>query len=585
MLDFILCVADSFRISEVKVEINKHSRAFTYSKNFLRIFYSKENTYYQFQNDILTAFIIGDIIIPKEKNKQIFLQSIFNKNIYENIKYLRGNFYLIILNRIDNSISCINSLFSLLPIYYCKNDDKLIVSSSIREIKKHFPLNYTVNSKFLIEKALFNFAFKNETIYKEISLLPSNHYLKKGFDLKIIKHTSIQDYFTDDPDNKEKSLDYLSELFLAKLNDYFPSEHFYITLTGGFDSRTIVAAALNESLSFSTFSYGTDGTLDLVIPKLISDKMIFEHSTYTLDSKYAADYYLKYLEELIVNTDCNTSISRTHYAFIADDISKKTNYILSGNFGSDLLRTTRQGGVITSDFLLKSLEIDDNDLLRKEMNEYPALNFINKEFVKPELEEIFHDVLAFKDYVSNLKDKNKRYYVYEFEEIYRKYFGPEYIIQNHYGITNRSPFLDFEFVTELLKTKYAGINSRYRESNPLFRYKGQVLYAKILQKLKSPLYNFPLDKGYKPSDFFSVMGKVNIAINYIKKRIENKNQKDFTQYNQLCFTKNLDYFNQLDFNSNLFNKDLLKNEMLKYHGKLNQILSFLIYTNKFHQFK
>lgn len=582
MLDFILCVDDAVNTSEMKVEINTSPSSLLNRNDFLKINYSKKNTFHKFENDTISAFILGDLIIPKGKNKERYLESIFNAFTFENIKNIKGNFYIIVLDKINNSVSVINSLFSLLPIYYFKIDEKLIISSSIKEIKKYFPINFTVNQKFLIEKLLFNFAFRNETIYKGINLLPCNHYLKKGQRLKIIKHTNIQDYFTDNPVEVKNSINHLSELFIEKLNDYLPSEYFYITLTGGFDSRTLTAAALNKNLSFSTFSYGTHGTLDLIVPKLISEKMNFQHLIYTLDEKYADDYYLKYLEELIQNTDCNTSISRTHYAYIADEIGKKINYILSGNFGSDLLRTTRQGGVITSDFLLKSLEIDDNDLLRKAMNEYPALNFINRNVIKPELEEIFQDVLAFKEYVSNVTDKNKRYYVYEFEEIYRKYFGPEYIIQNYYGITNRSPFLDFEFVKELLKTKNAGVNSRFKEDNPFFRFKGQVLYAKILQKLKSPLYYFPLDKGYKPSDFFSTTGKLNIAVNYFKKRMKNKKQQDITYFNQLCFTKNLDYFNKINLSFELCNKETIIQDMAKYSGKLNQVFSFLIYINKFH---
>jgi hypothetical protein len=155
------------------------------------------------------------------------------------------------------------------------------------------------------------------------------------------------------------------------------------------------------------------------------------------------------------------------------------------------------------------------------------------------------------------------------------------VIQNFYGLSNRSPFLDFDFVSELLKTRLAGINSRYMENNPLLRFKGQILYAKILEKLNSPLHHNPLDKGYKPSDFFSTYGKINIARYYIANRVRGKKRKNFASYNKMCFNQNRNYFKALKINDELIKRNAIDNELDNYSGKLNHIFATLIYINNF----
>ena len=68
--------------------------------------------------------------------------------------------------------------------------------------------------------------------------MPSNHFVKVGNKVEFIKHTSIEDYFISNPIKWKSAIDSMSELFISTLSNYIPSEHFYITFTGGFDGRT-----------------------------------------------------------------------------------------------------------------------------------------------------------------------------------------------------------------------------------------------------------------------------------------------------------------------------------------------------------
>ena len=122
---------------------------------------------------------------------------------------------------------------------------------------------------------------------------------------------------------------------------------------------------------------------------------------------------------------------------------------------------------------------------------------------------------CFNQYYSGLT-RNQRFYVFVFEELFRKYFGAEMVNQFRY-LKNRTPFLDIDFLKAILKTEFAGIHSDFFEKNPLKRYKGQVLYAHIIKKAYPDFGKMMTDKGYKPDDLINFFGKVNIAKGYLKK--------------------------------------------------------------------
>ena len=128
----------------------------------------------------------------------------------------------------------------------------------------------------------------------------------------------------------------------------------------------------------------------------------------------------------------------------------------------------------------------------------------------------------------NRLTKNQRFYVFVFEEIFRKYFGAEMVNQFKY-LKNRTPFLDIEFLKAIFKTELAGIHSDFFEHNPFKRYKGQVLYAHIIRKAYPAFGKMMTDKGYKPDDLLNFFGKLNIAKGYLKK-ITRKPTPDFDPY-------------------------------------------------------
>jgi len=141
---------------------------------------------------------------------------------------------------------------------------------------------------------------------------------------------------------------------------------------------------------------------------------------------------------------------------------------------------------------------------------------------KTEMTELIREMDNYKLNLNKLNlTKNQKFYCFVFEEAFRKLFGMQIVSQMKY-IKVRSPYIDFVFIENILKTKLAGIYNDFFTDNPMKRYKGQLFYAKVLQKTHKLLFRGITGKGYCPSDLLSVRGYSNIIFCYLRKKVKKK---------------------------------------------------------------
>jgi hypothetical protein len=154
------------------------------------------------------------------------------------------------------------------------------------------------------------------------------------------------------------------------------------------------------------------------------------------------------------------------------------------------------------------------------MEKSPAFRFFKEGSFDEEwrqLKEQIDDLPGFNPKYRSLS-KNRRFYILVLEEIFRKYFGAEMVNQFKY-LRNRTPFLDYNFVRELFRSELAGIHSDFLERNPLKRYKGQLLYSRIISEASPDLGKIVTDKGYRPADLLTIAGVGRVAAGWFGRRL------------------------------------------------------------------
>ena len=475
------------------------------------------------------------------------------------VNNLHGHYYYILLDKSSGSLLAGNSLFSILPLYYFRNNDKILISDNALRIGKYLDLN-DISKRFILETILFNYPLFNDSIFESIKLLPANSYIIcSGSNSDILKHTEIQNHFSATPKPWKKSTGEIRDVFISSVCKYLPDKHYVHALTGGFDGRTLVSVAIYFNKVFSCYSFGSKNSKDTRIASQLAEKAGIPFINFELEDSYIKNDNLPCGKEFIINSSGTSTFARSHYLHSAKRLSSDFQHIITGNFGSEIFRAAHIAGAVISSnlYALFDSESSDEGIRKIEgSREFQCLNTSNFELQFESLKEDILHLPCYDNALSGLT-KNQRFYVFVFEEIFRKYFGAEMVNQFRY-VKNRTPFLDIEFLKAIFKTELAGIHSDFFEHNPFKRYKGQVLYANIIKSTYPGFGKMLTDKGYRPDDLINPFGKLNIAKGYLKKVIR-KSSPDFDPYAvSKAWEYNKDFWLKIPISGDLFDLTVIK---------------------------
>ena len=529
------------------------------------------------------AWIVGDPILEKDKQKQVE-QYLGDLNISAFLQLINGHYRVIIFDSVKLTIHVASSMFGILPVFYCEAGNRIFISGDIELLSAQSSYN-KLNKRFILENILFYYPLFNQTAYKQIFLLPAHNSISvsgKGFVLE--KHTSISEWFVSQPEPWRKSTERISNVFIDRVQHYLPAEKYIHALTGGFDSRTLVSCALYYKKNFEAYSFGNEFSSDTSIAATLSARAGIKYNYIHLDDGYSKKESLHDGLDFVRNAAGTASFSRAHYLYAARKLAPGSRFLITGNFGSEILRAAHNAGVLISPnlyHLFHSKTFDEAIIKVEQSNE---LKWLSRENYKQEWESLKNDISGmplFNKKFSGLS-LNQHFYLFIFEETFRKYFGAEMVNQFAY-LNNRTPFLDTIFLKEILKTGLAGVYSDFFENNPLKRFKGQLLYAYFIKKTYPGFSDIITDKGYCPGDLLTLKGKFNITKGYLKKKLGNEERKK-DPYGLLdSYHHNLSFFKTVKIDDSLFSKEIfLKTlESGNYSDDFSIALSQAYYSNRF----
>lgn len=417
-------------------------------------------------------------------------------------------------------ISC--EKFGISPIYYSSTEKELHLSSDINilsnNIKSTRELN--VNKRFLLEQNLFNYSLFNNTIFEEIKLLPSNSVAIIKDKMSIRGNFHIEEYFVDDPVPYRYCIHNLTDLFISLNADKIHNED-YISFTSGFDGRSLLALALSLGKKIRAYSFGIKRNIDLFLPEKQAALLGVDFWPILLDDNIYLDNFLNIGEKLLTDTAANSNFLQLHWQYAAKILSEKTSTVVTGIFGSELFRSVHIAGQMISPAMSDYFKHLNSDMWITKLKNSNSLKFLNKENFRKEIEDLIDDLQDYK--TKNLQlSENQRLYKYMYDETFRKFFGMQFIQPMRSYVDVISPYLDWEFIKELLKTELAGVNNTLFSENPLKRMKGQLFYAELIRRTSPELYLMPTGKGYAPGDLQCISGKLKLVGAFTYKRLHRK---------------------------------------------------------------
>ena len=115
------------------------------------------------------------------------------------VNNLYGHYCFIFFDKGTRELLIGNSLFSILPLYYHINNERVIFSDNALSLGQYAGCT-NLSKRFVLESVLFNYPLFSQSVIDGIYLLPSNSgILISRSGVKTIKHTSIEDLFSPEP--------------------------------------------------------------------------------------------------------------------------------------------------------------------------------------------------------------------------------------------------------------------------------------------------------------------------------------------------------------------------------------------------
>ena len=391
-----------------------------------------------------------------------------------------------------DALECGSSFCGILPILYRYVPGRMDICSSSFRIARELGLPAD-DRGYLLERTLFNYPLFDSTPWKTINRLPAHSKLTAGdVALKAERFFSIEEHFGNGNGSSARDMDTLCDAFERECDLLIPAKSFALSFTGGFDGRTLLGAALKLGRSaFSTYGFGLPGESDIALPEKQAHELGVPYSPILLDDRYVREDALASALAFMELSDHAGNLGRPHYHYAARLLARDHTHLVSGNFGSELFRALHAPGALMTEHLIAVFGSADSAWREA------IVHAAGKDF-NTEVPELIADIEAHLASAASLSP-SQRFYRFVFDELFRKYFGPEIVVQGEF-LRNRTPFLSLRFVQALHRTAWAGVHSRLFETDKIRRVKGQVFYAEYLRRAHPRLYRMPTNKGYAPPD-------------------------------------------------------------------------------------
>ncbi len=217
------------------------------------------------QKDGVYIMVSGEIIEPD--NYLEIIRQTYQSAQWHELAQLDGNFNIIIYDSNIDKLILVNDRFATSKIYYTSEGNALNFSSRIAPLIKTLPAK-KINLQAVYEFHLYRYYLGEKTFFENLKqLLPGSILIYEKRRVTTKKYWTFGFSEPTDFDN-DLSKKLLTEAWHKavekRINDLDPV---IIPLSGGMDSRAILAAALEvvPASKIVTFSYGNKGSYDLEI--------------------------------------------------------------------------------------------------------------------------------------------------------------------------------------------------------------------------------------------------------------------------------------------------------------------------------
>ena len=258
------------------------------------------------------------------------------------LKKLNGSFSGVLVDLRDGKLVLFNDRFGLNRIYYHESPDRFYFSSEAKSILSLVPEARRLDDASLGQFFGFGCTLENKTLFPGISLLPagSKWVFAPG------PHVTKETYFSRETWEDQPVLgasayhDKLKETFSRVVQRYFyRNERVAVSLTGGIDTRMIMAWAAFPPLKVPCYTFGGmyRDCADVRIARRVAEVCQQPHTTIGVNRKFFSEFPAL-AKRTVYYTDGTMSVGGAVELFVNRIAREIAPVRITGNYGDQVVR-------------------------------------------------------------------------------------------------------------------------------------------------------------------------------------------------------------------------------------------------------
>lgn len=430
----------------------------------------------------------NDAKIPFDANSvELSIKNLYHQYGTKFIDYLKGNFVILICDK--NEFHLFGDHFGIKKFFIWQKNNEYIITNELKSISNHVEL---IPSKRNIAIYALTYHFTGgTTLFENVTHnIPAQQFDWQNNQLNTSTYWKPEDLLIlnkgDIPiEEISKSLSGAVQKGL----DIISLDKISLSLTGGADTRNLLAIFLNKGIKPHLYTYGNPQSADCQKASAIAKGLKLEHSIH--DIKMDVTTFEKYAKKITRLSGGLASIHRVHRIIAVENEGECADYMFLGTLGGEYVK-----GVSEDDYIVPPIVYDNwenNGLTEDDLDQYKKYKTVND---IPD-----NEVLAFLKEEPYLKGK----------KILRKFNSLSYITAHLHdaqdvNLYNNSmdfvftPFLDVDYL-ELLFSSYYTFDNKEKIINKFERRMDNPIYcSKFIQATYKPLLKYKYSGEHKASE-------------------------------------------------------------------------------------
>jgi asparagine synthase (glutamine-hydrolysing) len=256
-------------------------------------------------------------------------------------KGLNGRFQGLLVDGARGTAMLFNDRFGLQRLYYHEAEDTFYFTAEAKAILKVRPELRASDPRGVGEFIVCGCVLENRTLFSGIHVLPpgSSWCFRGGMLEKKAAYFEPREWEEEEPYKAEDYFAHLRDVFVRNLPRYFNgNERVGVSLTGGLDTRIIMAWRKAEPNSLPCYTYGSmyRDNQDVQLARRVAKICGLQHQVITTGTEFLKKFP-HYAERSIYLTDACIDLDRSPDLYVSEKAREIAPVRMVGTYGSEML--------------------------------------------------------------------------------------------------------------------------------------------------------------------------------------------------------------------------------------------------------